>query len=161
VSSVAIRRVHPGDADATALVAEFFAEIASRYPEFDPQQQPAAPLHAFTEELGGEFVIAVVDGSMGGCGGLQRLDDETGEIRRIFVREHARGRGVGRAVLRALVASARRFGYSRVRLDTGDRLPEAVALFRSFGFVEIGDYNGNPFAAFWMELDLRADVGGT
>jgi GNAT superfamily N-acetyltransferase len=152
--SIAIRRVDPCGADVTALVADFFAEIASRYPEFDAGRQPPAPLEAFTSERGGVFLVADVNGTPGGCGGLQRLDDETGEIRRVYVRASARGLGAGRTIVEGLVDAARGFGYRRVRLDTGDRLPEAVALFRSLGFRDVPDYNGNPFATYWLELDL-------
>ena len=139
---------------AETLVAEFFAEIASRYPGFDPSRQPSAPLAAFTPEAGGVFLVAVRDSDPIACAGLQRLDDTTGEVRRVFVREAARGGGVARILLTALLEAARDLGYERVRLDTGDRLPEARSLFRTFGFRDIDDYNGNPYAAHWMELPL-------
>ena len=66
----------------------------------------------------------------------------------------ARGGGVARALLTTLLETARDLGYERVRLDTGDRLPEARGLFLTFGFRDIDDYNGNPYAAYWMELSL-------
>jgi GNAT superfamily N-acetyltransferase len=154
VAGVELRVVDPGGPEATALVAEFFAEIAHRYPGFDPANQPAAPLHAFTVEHGGAFVIAALDGAPVGCGGVQRLDASTGEVRRVFVREAGRRRGVARGLLDRLVETARELGYERLRLDTGDRLPEAVALFHAAGFRDIDDYNGNPYAAYWMELNL-------
>lgn len=72
----------------------------------------------------------------------------------MFVREAARGEGVARVLLTTLLETARDLGYERVRLDTGDRLPEARSLFRAFGFRDIDDYNGNPYAAYWMELPL-------
>jgi ribosomal protein S18 acetylase RimI-like enzyme len=58
--------------------------------------------------------------------------------------------------MEALEDAARALGYERVRLDTGDRQPEAFALFQSLGFREIPDYNGNPGASYWMEKDLSA-----
>ena len=61
---------------------------------------------------------------------------------------------MARALLDSTLETARSRGYERIRLDTGDRLPEAVALFRAAGFQEIDDYNGNPYAAHWMELVL-------
>ena len=72
----------------------------------------------------------------------------------MFVRQAGRRRGVARALLDRLVETARELGYERLRLDTGDRLPEAVALFHAARFRDIDDYNGNPYAAFWMELDV-------
>jgi GNAT superfamily N-acetyltransferase len=152
VGEVEILVADPVGEPAAALVADFFAEISSRYPDFDPGRQPPAPLAAFTPSRGGVFLVATLDGA--GCAGMQRLDPVTGEVRRVFVREAARGHGLARALLAGLVETARELGYGRLRLDTGDRLPEAVALFRSSGFTDIPDYNGNPYAAFWLELSL-------
>jgi GNAT superfamily N-acetyltransferase len=149
-----IRAADPAGSVAAALVADFFAEIASRYPGFDPSRQPSAPVTAFTADSGGVFLVAHRDGDPVACAGLQRLDGTTGEVRRVFVRETARGEGVARVLLTTLLEAARELGYERVRLDTGDRLPEARSLFRAFGFRDIDDYNGNPYAAHWMELWL-------
>jgi hypothetical protein len=64
------------------------------------------------------------------------------------------GRSSGSSSDRALEEAAAELGYARVVLDTGERLPEARALFRSAGYVEIADYNGNPWAAYWFEKRL-------
>ena len=133
---------------------EFFALIGSHDPSFDPARQPPAPLAGFTPAHGGTFLIAELDDAPVGCAGLKRLDDDTAELRRVFVREGARGRGVGRALVAATLQAARDLGYTRIRLDTGSYLHAAQALFRASGFREIGDYNGNPFAALWMEVEL-------
>jgi GNAT superfamily N-acetyltransferase len=154
VNGAEIRVADPAGPEASALVADFFAEIESRYPGFDASRQPPAPLDGFTTSNGGVFLVATLDDEPVGCAGLQRLDPSTGEVRRMYVREAARGRGIARALLATLVETARDHGYERLRLDTGDRLPEAQALYRSAGFREIDDYNGNPFAAYWMELSL-------
>lgn len=135
-------------------MAEFFALIASLDPSFDPTRQPPAPLDAFTRPRGGVFLLANLAGTPVGCAGVRRLDDHTAELRRVFVRDHARGCGVGRSLLASALVAARDLGYDRIRLDTGSYLRAAQALFRSVGFREIDDYNGNPFAGLWMELEL-------
>jgi GNAT superfamily N-acetyltransferase len=152
--SLEVREVDPAASNAVGLVADFFDEIASRYPGFDPSRQPAAPLEAFTSDRAGSFLVAFRDGAPVGCAGLQRLDATACEIRRVFVHESARGEGVARTLLAALLDTARHLGYERARLDTGDRLPEARSLFLAFGFEDIDDYNDNPYAAYWMELAL-------
>lgn len=155
MDGVEIRVADPAAPEAVALVADFFALIASLDPRFDPGLQPPAPLEAFTPAQRGTFLLAELNGTAVGCAGLKQLDAETAELRRVFVREQARGRGVARALLAGVVSAARELGYARLRLDTGDYLHTAQALFRSTGFREIEDYNGNPFAGLWMELDLR------
>lgn len=89
-----------------------------------------------------------------GCGGFKVVDEETVEIRRVFLKPIARGRGLGRLLLRELETQARARGYRRARLTTGDRQPEALGLFRGAGYAEVGDFNGYPFASIWMAKDL-------
>jgi GNAT superfamily N-acetyltransferase len=60
----------------------------------------------------------------------------------------------GRRLLERLEQCARDLGYERVRLDTGDLQPEALERFRSAGYEEIPDYNGNTWATYWMEKRL-------
>lgn len=88
------------------------------------------------------------------CGGVKRLDDETAEIKRMYVVPSARGRGHASRLLVALEDAARRRGYRRVRLDTGPAQPQARAQYERAGYVAIPDYNGNPKASFWGEKAL-------
>ena len=80
------------------------------------------------------------DGDPVACAGPQRLEAVACEIRRVFVRKAARGDGVARTLLAALLDAARELGYERARLDTGDKLTEARGLFLAFGFKDIDDY---------------------
>ncbi|HEX7298499.1 MAG TPA: GNAT family N-acetyltransferase, partial [Solirubrobacteraceae bacterium] len=59
-----------------------------------------------------------------------------------------------RILLAALEDAARARGYRVVRLDTGPRQPHAMALYASEGYVEIGNFNANPIAAYWGEKRL-------
>jgi hypothetical protein len=59
-----------------------------------------------------------------------------------------------RRLLGAIEDIAREFGCELVRLDTGDKQPASLNLFRAIGYVEIDDYNGNPYASYWMERRL-------
>jgi len=61
---------------------------------------------------------------------------------------------VSRALQRAFFADIASFAYRRVRLNTGDRQPEALALSRAAGYVEVDDFNGYAFAHHWMEKEL-------
>jgi GNAT superfamily N-acetyltransferase len=135
------------------LQRAFFAEIASRYPGFDPEEGPSAK----PSELGspgGVWMVAYVNGRAVGCGGLKAVDDEVAELRRVFLDKSARGLGIGRRLLQELEQYAHRLGYRRVRLTTGDRQPEALGLFRAAGYLEVEDFNGYAFARHWMEKEL-------
>lgn len=103
---------------------------------------------------GGTFVVLYEDGVAVAGGGVRRLSEDVGEIKRMFVVPAARGRGHGRRVLAALESAALELGYTRLRLDTAQSLVDAIALYRSAGYRDIPDYNGNDYASFWGEKVL-------
>jgi GNAT superfamily N-acetyltransferase len=153
VAGVEIAAGRPDEEPGRTLLAEFAREIAARYPGWDASQGPTAEPDELVPPAG-RFLVAYLDGMPVACGAVKRLNGETGEIKRIYVAPSARGRGIARTLLTSLESTARELGYRRVRLDTGERLPEAQALFRSSGYTEIEDYNANPFAASWFEKRL-------
>jgi ribosomal protein S18 acetylase RimI-like enzyme len=104
----------------------------------------------------GAFFIALDGAAPVGCGGLRRLDDRTGEVKRLFVKRMARGHGAGRALMDAIEARAAALAMTRLRLDTRGDEQAALALFRSRGYREIADYNGNERARWWFEKALTA-----
>jgi GNAT superfamily N-acetyltransferase len=138
---------------ASALLAEFASEIASLYPGWHPGVGPSADPGEFVPPAGA-FVVAYADGRPVGCGGFKKIDEQHGEIKRLYVAPGARQSGIARLLLGGLEQRAREAGYAAVRLDTGARQPEALALFRSRGYNDIADYNGNEFASHWLEKFL-------
>src|SRR5579871_4244048 len=132
--------VEPADSPTSLeLQQRFFAEIASRYPGWEPGRSASAEPSDLAPPTG-TWIVAYLAGRPVGCGGLKGVDRETAEIRRIFLDASARGRGIGGALLTELEAQAERLGYRRVRLTTGDRQPEALRLFRSAGYVEVAPF---------------------
>jgi len=111
------------------------------------------------------LVLAEVRGEPAGLVGLKPLSAADGEVKHLYVRPGFRGLGIARALLQQLVADAEALGYRRLRLETTAFMPEAQALYRRFGFVETGAYEGGEFgdvpgaAAIltFMELELPAD----
>ena len=128
------------DPEGAALRAEVEAEVMARYGvDNEPGAKPtAADVAVF-------LVARDDDGAALGCGGLRVLDDTTVEIKRMYVRPAARGRGLGGELLRALEAEATRLGADRVLLETGRRQPEAIALYERAGYRRVpcfGPYAG-------------------
>src|SRR5438552_14664679 len=92
---------------------------------------------------GGAFVVGIEEGRPVCCGGLKRLPDGACEIKKMFVVEEARGRGVARALLAELERRARDLGYAVARLDTGPRQPRAQRMYERAGYLRIGNFNAN------------------
>ena len=104
----------------------------------------------------GRLLLAEYRGQLAGCVALHKLEPEVCEMKRLYLRAQLRGRGVGRALVEAVIAEARMIGYQKMRLDTVEpMMPNAVALYRRLGFREIHPYRPNPIAgALYMELVL-------
>jgi GNAT superfamily N-acetyltransferase len=140
---VLLRAVDWDDPAATALRTAQRVEIAERYgrPDSEPGPAPSGADIA-------HFVVAVSsDGTPLGCGGLRRLDETSGEVKRMYVVPAARGSGVAAAVLAALESHARSVGWTHLRLETGNAQPDAIAFYTKHGYQPIarfGHYADEP-----------------
>ena len=92
----------------------------------------------------GALLVCWESGLALGTVALKRRDEESCEMKRMFVPAMARGRGAGRALAEAVIARARAAGYRRMYLDTSVRQTEAIALYRDLGFEEVEPYDEVP-----------------
>jgi GNAT superfamily N-acetyltransferase len=150
---VTFETVDPTGSEATAAMQAYFAELDERFPGgFDPAGADAAAM----APPGGAFVVARADdGSVAACGGVQRIDADTAEIKRMWVAPAERGRGLGRQTLAELEQHVAALGYRRVVLDTNGTLTEAIAMYTKAGYRPIDRYNDNPYAEHWFVKHLR------
>lgn len=146
-------RIHP------ARSAADFAQAKALFRDYADALDVDLCFQGFDEELAtlpgkyappaGELLLARGhDGAALGCVALRPLD-EPGicEMKRLYVRDAARGQGLGQALIAAIIAAAEARGYSEMRLDSLPSMTAAVALYRRFGFAEIPAYCFNPVAS--------------
>jgi ribosomal protein S18 acetylase RimI-like enzyme len=134
---------HPDHADAVALITELDAHLTQLY--------PLESRHGFSvEKLIAQAVAFFVlreGGTPAGCGGIQLVGTEYGELKRMYVRPQFRGRGFGKLLLDHLTDYARARGVGLLRLETGIHQTAAIRLYEGVGFQRIppfGPYFEDP-----------------
>ena len=150
---IEIRRIRGDSEVALGLVAAMEAYIVARDGPVTPDRTSTVSAAEMCPPAGA-FVVVVERGRAVAGGGLRRLSDGVGEVKRMYTVPEARRRGHGRRLLAGIEDAARALGYTRLRLDTGADMVVAQALYRAAGFVEIPDYNGNSYAGYWGEKAL-------
>jgi GNAT superfamily N-acetyltransferase len=144
---------------AQPLLSELAAEYAQRYggaPASHLTWLREQPTAEFTPPDGG-LLIGVLHGLPVTGGGFRRFDAETAELKRIWTDSAHRRRGYARALLAELEATAAARGYRRVYLITGDRQPEAEALYRAAGYTRLAEPlpSWGPFYPISFEKSLE------
>ncbi|MFR9729637.1 GNAT family N-acetyltransferase [Saccharopolyspora sp. MS10] len=136
--------------DVQDLIAEVQLEYVARYGRRDETPIDSAQFSA----PNGTFLVGYLDAGPVAMGGWRRYDpaepefeDGDVEVKRMFVVPSARGRGLSRRMLAELERRAAAAGHRRILLETGDRQPEAIGLYRSAGYADIprfGPYRRDP-----------------
>jgi GNAT superfamily N-acetyltransferase len=154
-ASVEITPVDPEHPDALYCLAEYVAELNRRSTRgFDPSVGATALPHEVRPPAGG-FFVAYLHREAIGCGAVKHHHDAPAEIKRMWIAPQARGLGLGRRLLERLEACARDGGARIAHIETSGVLTEALALYRSTGWVEVPAFNDEPFADYWFEKELR------
>jgi GNAT superfamily N-acetyltransferase len=163
VSGWRIERLPITHPDAALLVEEVQGEYVARYGGRD--ETPIVP--TYFDEPNGAFFVGYLDGRPVATGAWRRRTDVlvdgsslTAEIKRMYVAPQARGLGLARAVLAHLEETARAAGAEVMVLETGERQPEAIALYESSGYLPIpgfGYYKDAPLSRC-MARSLRLPV---
>lgn len=139
-ASYTLESVDWADPRAAALRDAMDAEMGARYASSGPLS-PAAQAALTVDPATVRHVVLAVDhdGTPIGHAALRDLDGEW-EVKRVVVGAGQRGRGVGRAIMTEVERVARAAGAERVILQTGDRQPEAEALYTALGWTRIPTY---------------------
>lgn len=160
--------------DATVVVAasdDHYAAARTLFEEYAAQLGFDLHFQGFAEELAdlramygpprGRLLLGRHHGQWLACVAVRPLSEDTCEMKRLYVRDAARGLGMGRALAHAAIAAARELGYARMVLDTLGSMSAARALYASLGFRATEPYYENPLPdVSYLALDLRDAVQG-
>ncbi|MGW9686973.1 GNAT family N-acetyltransferase [Flagellimonas sp. 2504JD1-5] len=90
-----------------------------------------------------------------GCFGIRRLNDTICELKRMYLKKEARGKGLGKIFMKKAISLGKELGYSKMRLDTLPSMLPALGLYKKFGFYEIPPYRFNPIdGTKYLEIQL-------
>jgi GNAT superfamily N-acetyltransferase len=131
-----IKQTDPLSNEAASIIGELTNELAERYNEpgggaFNPEDVLV---------LRSILLTGVEDGKTIACGALRPVDEDTCEVKRMYVNPDYRGKGFSRQMLAALEEKAGLFGYNRIILETGKKQPEALGLYNKSGYTVIPNY---------------------
>lgn len=144
------RLVEATSAAQVAVVRELFAEYARSVDE----PRCFVGFQREIDALPGDYRLFLADDD-GGCVALRLLAAGTAEMKRLYVRDAHRGKGLGRALAEAAIRAAREAGCTRIVLDTLPKMREAQTLYRTLNFRPIGPYLEQPTpGALCFELSL-------
>jgi uncharacterized damage-inducible protein DinB/GNAT superfamily N-acetyltransferase len=151
---VQIAPIDPSHPHAQHCLHAYFTELDRR---FDTGFDPALSISADLDEMrppAGLFLVATLRAEPIGSGALKFHGSEPAELKRMWVAASSRGLGVGRRILNELEVHAAKHGARAVHLETNKSLVEAIALYRSAGYVEVPAFNDEPYADHWFEKRL-------
>ncbi|HQU85933.1 MAG TPA: GNAT family N-acetyltransferase [Pyrinomonadaceae bacterium] len=132
---ITIKRTNSDDADFQNLVRDLDKELAIR----DGDE------HAFYAQFNKidmikHVIVAYENETAVGCGAIKSFDENSMEVKRMFVPDNQRNKGIAMLVLKELEAWANELGFSKCVLETGLKQPEAIRLYEKNGYVKIPNY---------------------
>ena len=133
--------------DDYAAVRQLFSEYAAtlninlQFQHFDEELGGLKKMYA--KPVGG-IILAREEEVLIGCVGIRKIDDITGELKRMYIKPGHQNKGIGKTLLEKALALARECKYESVKLDTLNYMLPAIHLYRQAGFYEIPPYYYNP-----------------
>lgn len=146
--STTIEPARPDSQDAARLIDELEAHLSPLYPD---ESRHGYSVDKLLRE-GVAFFVIRWNNQAAGCGGVQLVGREYGELKRMYVRPQFRGLGLGRVMIDHLAGYARASGVGLLRLETGIHQEAAIRLYEGAGFHEIppfGPYREDPLSRFF------------
>lgn len=151
---------------AAATSAKHIKDARELFRDYEAWLGMSSCFQSFAEEVaglpgryappGGRLYVAYVNDEPAGCIALREIEPGVCEMKRLYLRDAARGKGIGLRLVERIIADAREIGYAKMRLDTyPPKMGKAVGLYEAHGFHEIPPYYHNPHAGvLFMEKTL-------
>ncbi len=153
-----IEYLDPDAAEVQQLIAASDAFYVDLYPAESTHLESSADLkRPNTLFIGGRIAGQLV---ASGAAKIMQDDGNYAEIKRLFVRDHYRGRGLSNAIMQYLETELQARGITLFRLETGVKQPEALGLYRKLGYLErapFGEYQADPLSVF-MEKQIEKAI---
>lgn len=142
------------------IAVELFTEYASQigvdlgFQDFDSEIQNIES--QYSRPNGVVFIVYHDREQPIGCFGIRSFEDAICELKRMYIKEEARGRGIGKRILHKSLKIAKELGYKTMRLDTLPDMHSAIGLYKKIGFYEIEPYRFNPIKGTkYFEINLN------
>ena len=146
-------RLIPYDSAYRQSVFDFtdacFAELGKK---FEPSGR-----HSFYNDIGNSFELfycLMLKEKVIGTVALKRIDDQTAELKAMYLDREFRGRGLGRLLIDKVIGEARLRGFKSIVLDSMSQYKNALRLYEKAGFKRTERYNDNAYADVFMRLEL-------
>ena len=135
MNNISVKRAQSTDVDFTHLIYQLDLDLNKRY------QQEQTKYDKFNKVARIDTVVVAYENHVPvGCGCFKPYDNNTVEIKRMFVIPDYRGRGISKVILEALENWAAELGYANSILETGKGQPEAIGLYKKFGYNVIDNF---------------------
>ncbi len=143
------------DIDTIRILFEEYTHMLGVNLDFQNYEQELEHLPGKYALPGGRLYLAYAEGNLAGCVALRRIDDETCEAKRLYVRPEFRKLKMGKMLMEQIIRDAAELQYSYMLLDTLATMDSAKSLYYKLGFYETGPYYENPLEnVTYMRLDL-------
>ncbi len=146
-------------------ISILFSEYTNMLIENDESFKKYLDIQNYDEEINhleikygmpdGRLYLIYSDEELAGCIGLRKIDNQSCEMKRLYIKPQFRGKKLGNILVKKIIEDAREIGYSYMLLDTLPFLQSAIHMYKKFGFYEIESYNDSPMdTSIYMKLDL-------
>jgi putative acetyltransferase len=128
---------------ATMLFKEYAAwlNIDLGFQHFDAELMRIKTMYGLPQ---GGIILCKAGDEFIGCVGIRKIDSDTAELKRMFIKPAFQKQGIGKVLLQKAVELAKTLDYTAIRLDTLNYMTSAIKLYKQYGFYEIPAYYNNP-----------------